>query len=366
MNRRMLPDRPTPVILINGSIVRRNLKRLADYAASHNLKLRPHTKTHKSTAIARLQIEHGAGGLTVAKLGEAQVMSHVAHDILMAYPAVDPWRCSGLAHLAQSITVRVAIDSRNAADALSAAAGSAESTIGILIDLDVGLHRTGVQSPGDALDLAQVVSKKRNLRLDGLFFYPGHIRGPNASDQKDRLDAVNALVSEALDLFGRSGLSASIVSGGSTPTAYQSHLIRGVTEIRPGTYVFNDMNSVGYGVATLDDCAARIVATVVSTAVPDQVVVDAGTKTLTSDRCGPAPDSGHGHVVEYPDAKIIKLTEEHGQIDVSRCARRPKLGDRLTIIPNHIRPCIHLQDYAWWRDGEHTLTLPVEARGKVF
>src|SRR5688500_14345404 len=106
MNRRMLPDLPTPVILINGSVVRRNLKRLADYAAAHKLKLRPHTKTHKSTAIARLQIEHGAAGLTVAKVGEAQVMSHVADDILMAYPAVDARRCGGLARLAQSTTIR--------------------------------------------------------------------------------------------------------------------------------------------------------------------------------------------------------------------------------------------------------------------
>lgn len=362
----MIPDRPTPAILIDAPTVRRNLQRLADYAKAHNLNLRPHTKTHKSTSLARFQIEHGAGGLTVAKVGEAQVMSHVADDVLMAYPAVDPWRCSGLARLAQSITVRVAIDSRNAADALSAAAGIAKSTIGILIDLDVGLHRTGVQSPGDALDLAQVVSKKHNLRLDGLFFYPGHIRGPNSPDQKDRLDAVNALVSEALDLFGRSGLSTSIVSGGSTPTAYQSHLIRGVTEIRPGTYVFNDMNSVGYGVATLDDCAARVIATVVSTAVPDQVVIDAGSKTLTSDRCGPNPDSGHGYIVEYPEAKIVKLTEEHGQVDVSKCTRRPKVGNQVTIIPNHICPCMNLQDFAFWQEGEHTTYLPIEARGKVF
>ena len=362
----MIPDLPTPAILIDAPTVRRNLKRLADYAKSHNLNLRPHTKTHKSTTLAHMQLELGATGLTVAKAGEANVMSRVADDILMAYPAVDPDRCAKLAKLARSKMVRVAIDSRNAADALSAAAANEDTILSILVDLDVGLHRTGVQSPQEALELAQYVSKKHHLQLDGLFFYPGHIPGPNSPNQQDNLHSVNALVSETLDLFTRSGLSTSIVSGGSTPTAYQSHLVRGLTEIRPGTYVFNDMNSVGYGVATLDDCAARIIATVVSTAVPDQVVIDAGTKTLTSDRCGPAPESGHGHVVEYPDAKIIKLTEEHGQIDVSKCPRRPKLGNRLTIIPNHICPCVNLQDYAWWRDGEQTLILPIEARGKVF
>ena len=362
----MIPDLRTPAILIHAPTVRRNLQRLADYAKSRNLHLRPHTKTHKSTAIARMQLDLGAAGLTVAKVGEAKVMSHVADDILMAYPAVDPQRCAQLAKLACSNTIRVAIDSRTAADALSAAAGFESSTIGILIDLDVGLHRTGVQSPQDALDLAQLVTKKPKLRLDGLFFYPGHIPGPNSPTQQDKLHAVNALVSEALDLFSRSGLSTAIVSGGSTPTAYQSHLVRGLTEIRPGTYVFNDMNSVGYGVATLDDCAARIVATVVSTAVPDQVVIDAGSKTLTSDRCGPAPDSGHGYVVEYPDAKITKLTEEHGQVDVSKCDRRPQVGNRVTIIPNHICPCMNLQDFAVWQESEHTAYLPIEARGKVF
>jgi D-serine deaminase-like pyridoxal phosphate-dependent protein len=364
----MIPDLPTPVILIDGSTVRRNLQRLADYAKSHNLNLRPHTKTHKSTTLARLQLDHGAVGLTVAKVGEAQVMSHVADDVLMAYPAVDPRRCGGLARLAQSITIRVAIDSRNAADALSAAAGIAKSTIGILIDLDVGLHRTGVQSPADALDLARLVSKKENLRLDGLFFYPGHVPGPNSPHQQDKLHAVDALVSETLDLFTRAGLATRIVSGGSTPTAYQSHLIRGLTEIRPGTYVFNDMNSVGYGVATLDDCAARVIATVVSTAVPDQVVIDAGSKTLTSDRCGPNPDSGHGYLVEYPGARITKLTEEHGQVDVSKCTRRPNVGNQITIVPNHICPCINLQDRVWWRENEDEtfpLIIPIEARGKV-
>ena len=361
----MVPDLPTPAILIDAPTVRRNVRRLADYAKQHDLKLRPHTKTHKSTLLGRMQIEHGAAGLTVAKVGEARVMAQVTDDLLLAYPAVDPSRCDAVADLARRKTVRVAIDSTEAADALSASARRAGGSLRMLVDLDVGLHRTGVQTPHDALTLAQYVSSKPNLRVDGLFFYPGHVKGPSP-EQERQLRQVDALLQETLDVWKRHGLEANTVSGGSTPTAYQSHLVTRMTEFRPGTYVFQDMNGVRGGYATLDDCAARVVATVVSTAVPNQFVIDAGSKTLTSDRCGPAPDSGFGHVVEYPQAKITKLTEEHGQVDASASEKRPKVGERVTVIPNHICPCINLHDNVWWREErEPPRQIPVEARGMV-
>ena len=361
----MVPDLPTPAMLIDGRAVRRNVERMAAYAKQHDLRLRPHTKTHKSTMLARMQLDHGAIGLTVAKAGEAEVMASVADDVLMAYPAVDPSRCAALAQLATAKTIRVAVDSTEAVEALARAARSAGSVIGILVDLDVGLHRTGVQSPQEALDLARHVGRTPGVRLDGLFFYPGHVGGPSGS-QEQMLREVDARLKKTLDLWRGAGLEAAIVSGGSTPTAYQSHLLTRMTEFRPGTYVFQDMNGVRGGFATLDDCAARIVATVVSTAVPGQFVIDAGSKTLAMDRCGPAPDSGHGLVVEYPDAKIAKLTEEHGQVEASRSSKTPKVGERVTIVPNHICPCINLQDRFWWQDdGEHPRAVPVDARGKV-
>jgi D-serine deaminase-like pyridoxal phosphate-dependent protein len=180
------------------------------------------------------------------------------------------------------------------------------------------------------------------------------------------LSAVADQLAEALRLWYDHGLQARIVSGGSTPTAFQSHLISDYTEIRPGTYVYNDMNTVRGGFCKLEDCAARIIATVVSTAVPGQVVMDAGSKTLTSDLCGPAPQSGHGHIVEYPDARIVKLSEEHAQIDIRDCQRAPQLGERLTVIPNHICPCVNLQDSVWWRDEDGALQeLAIDARGML-
>jgi D-serine deaminase-like pyridoxal phosphate-dependent protein len=314
-----------------------------------------------------MQLARGAVGLTVAKAGEARVMAEVCDDILMAYPAGDPARCAELARIGQSKRVRVAVDSIEALDANAAAALSHGITIGILVDLDVGHHRTGVQSPEEGLALAQYASRTPGLSLDGILFFPGHLsHGPPAANEP-KLRAISKLLAGTLDLWKRAGLHARIVSGGSTPTAMQSHLIPELTEIRPGTYIFNDMNSVRSGCATLEDCAARIVTTVVSTAVPGQIVLDAGSKTLTSDRCGPAPDSGYGYIVEFPNAKIMKLSEEHAQVDVTECQSPPKLGEQLTVIPNHICPCINLQDNVWWQEpGEAPQPLLVEARGKVF
>ncbi len=362
----MFDELPTPCILIDGDIARANVARMAAYAARHRLNLRPHTKTHKSLFLGKMQMGNGAVGLTVAKPGEASVMAEIYDDLLMAYPAVLRGPCAQLADLARTKTVRIGIDSTFAADQISSAALAAGSTIGILVDLDVGHHRTGVQTAHDALLLAQHIDRCKGLRLDGLMFFPGHISMPPAG-QSTALQAVGEKVDSALALWRQSGLGASIVSGGSTPTAYQSHLIPQLTEIRPGTYVFNDMNCVHGGCATLEQCAAKIMATVVSTAVPGQIVLDAGSKALTSDRCGPAPESGHGFIVELPRAKITKLSEEHAQVDITACDASPRLGQRVSIIPNHICPCVNLQDNVWWKEiNQAPRAMRVDARGKVF
>jgi D-serine deaminase-like pyridoxal phosphate-dependent protein len=363
-------DLPTPHILIDAAIVRRNVAKMAEYASAHNLKLRPHTKTHKSVFFATMQTNAGAAGLTVAKPGEARVMGIVANEILMAYPAVGRGQCAELVELAGTNSVTVGIDSTFAADRLAAAAHAAGVMLGILVDLDVGHHRTGVQNPADALALAQYVDASAGLQLEGVMFFPGQISMPPA-EQSDALAAVDALLGEVLSLWKEKGLEAKVVSGGSTPTAFQSHLVKYLTEIRPGTYIFNDMNCVHGKSATFDDCAARIIATVVSTAVPGQIVLDAGSKTLTSDRCGPAPDSGHGYIVEFPQAKVTKLSEEHAQVDVRNCDPPPRIGQRVSIIPNHICPCINLQDKVWWQEdggfgSADIKPLRVDARGKVY
>lgn len=336
----------TPSLVIDLPRVRRNVTELARYVETHGLRVRPHTKTHKSKKMGLLQLKAGAKGLTAAKVGEAEQFASIENDILVAYPAFDPARATRLARLGRDRTIRVAVDSAEGVDCLAAAARTAGAVLGILVDLDVGLHRTGVASPKDALVLARHVAQAKNVRLDGLFCYPGHIWGTPES-QVPRLAAVDELLGEAIDLWAHDGLQASIVSGGSTPTAYRSHLCKRLTEIRPGTYIFNDRNTVDGGYCDWDDCAARMLCTVVSTAVSGQVVIDAGAKTLAADRCIPNLESGHGFIPEYPPARITALSEEHGQVDVSRCDRQPKLGERLTVIPNHICPCVNLHDGFW-------------------
>jgi D-serine deaminase-like pyridoxal phosphate-dependent protein len=356
---------PTPFLLIEESVVESNLSKVAAYASARGLCVRPHAKTHKSLLLARRQLLHGAVGLTVAKAHEAEVMSEVCDDILLAYPPVDPFRAEVAAKLARSIRMRVSLDTPEAIESLAGTARSADVRVGVLIDFDVGMGRTGVPTPARALELAQAASRCRPLRVDGLFVYPGHVWA-SAAEQASVLADVEAKIVETIDLFSRNGIACPIVSGGSTPTLFQSHLIPSLTEIRPGTYIFNDMNTVRGGYCSLDECAVRIVSTVISDAVSGKVLIDAGSKTLTSDRNAPNPESGFGYVVEFPAASITRLSEEHGELDIRACDRRPRVGERVSVIPNHVCPCINLQDAVYLRHGSGEVQrVRVDARGMV-
>lgn len=352
---------PTPALVIDLATVRRNIASMAAYARRHGLALRPHAKTHKSLRVARMQLEAGAVGLTVAKAGEARVMAEVCDDLLVAYPALDRPRCRQIAELAPAKRITVAVDSAVAVDALAEGARSAGGTIGILVDLDVGFGRTGVQTPEAALALAQHAERAAGVRLEGIMCYPGHVGGSAA---RRLLGKVAEKLDETLHLWERHGLAAGIVSGGSTPTARLSHLVPALTEIRPGTYVYNDMNTVAGGHCRLADCAARVVCTVVSEAVPGQVVIDAGSKALAGEPNARDPAGGFGRVVGYPAARIARLSEEHGQVDVSRCRRRPRLGQRVHVVPNHVCPCVNLYDDLHLRLSDGSFErMPVDARG---
>jgi D-serine deaminase-like pyridoxal phosphate-dependent protein len=353
--------------VIDKAVMTQNLQRMADYCRLHGLQLRPHIKTHKSKFMAKLQLDYGACGLTVAKSGEAKVMSEVCGDILVAYPILDPFRVQLLALVAKKNTVRIAVDSSHAIQTLNESAQTYNSHFHILIDTDVGYHRTGVQSPEQALELAKLADSSLHLTLDGLFCYYGHISSFQPNEQEPHLKTVSEKLRDVLSLWKENGIEAKVVSGGTTPSAYQSHLIPEITEIRPGTYIYNDRNSISSGFCELSDCAASIYTTVVSTSVPGKVVVDAGSKTLTSDRLiHNADTAGHGLVVEYPNAVITRLTEEHGEIDITKCSVIPKLGDVLRIIPNHICPCINLQDNVYLlHSSEEYEQLKVDARGMV-
>lgn len=355
----------TPALVVDLPTVQQNLEKMAAYSRAYGVKVRPHTKTHKSKLMGRLQLEAGCSGLTVAKVGEAEVMAEICEDLLVAYPAVDLVRSERLAQLAHRCLLRVAVDSKEGIQTLAAAARKAGSTIGILVDQNCGSNRTGVATAEEALELGQLVDQSAGVRLDGLFFYPGQVWNP-ADQQAEPLRVIGQLLKQTLDLWKKNGLNTEMVSGGSTPTAYQSHLLPEQTETRTGTYIYNDMNTVRAGFCTLEECATAIACTVVSTAVAGKAVVDGGSKTFTSDRNVTQPDSGHGHVLEYPDAKLIRLSEEHGELDLSACSSRPRVGERVTIIPNHICPCVNLQDHMWLQTATGQLEqMPVDSRGML-
>jgi D-serine deaminase-like pyridoxal phosphate-dependent protein len=356
---------PTPYLLIDDTILSRNIERMAAYCREHNIALRPHTKTHKSLAIAQRQLAAGAAGLAVAKSGEARVMAETGVEVLIAYPPITPHSLATINELRRKVDIMVTVDSLEAVHRLAAVLTDEASPVGVLVDIDLGLKRTGVGTPDESKALAQRIVASKSLRLDGLLCYPGHI-SETGQQQIDAIIRASQILHNHLACWAAHDLPVRIVSGGSTPTAYNSHLMEGITEIRPGSYVFNDANTVRGGHCQLADCAARVVTTVVSNAVSNRIVVDAGSKTLTRDPCFSHPESGYGILLEYPAARITSLNEEHGVIDVSQCAQPPQIGERISIIPNHICPAVNLTDVMWLRTIEGMIhELPVDARGMV-
>jgi D-serine deaminase-like pyridoxal phosphate-dependent protein len=355
----------TPALIVDLDIMERNLRRVADYCAEHNLRLRPHTKTHKSTFLARQQLALGAVGLTVAKVGEAEVMLG-AHpkDLLVAFPVVGEPKLRRLAGIARITQVTVALDSLAAASHLSQAAVTAGIEFGVLIEMDVGLGRVGVL-PSEALDLARTVAALPNIKMRGLTFYPGHIR-----EQNEQLIAeLSSTIESVRNEFERAGMLPEIVSGGSTPLLFRSHEIAGLNEIRPGTYLFNDMNTVGSGGCTLEDCAASMLVTVVSHTVShtngSRMIVDGGSKTFSSDRDS-SGGATFGRLVDAPEAAFHKMNEEHGFIDLSGAARPFGIGQKTRIIPNHICVAVNLHEFVYGVRGDTVEELwKVEGRGKL-
>ena len=356
----------TPALTIDLNTLQRNLDRMANSCRQQGVGLRPHTKTHKTPEVARLQLESGALGLAVAKIGEAEVMAQAGlDDILIAYPILGAEKLGRLVALARWRRMIVALDSLAAAHELSKAASEQGCTIGVLVEFDVGFHRCGLEPGPPCVELASKIAGMPGLRFRGLMTYFGNVWG---SREERRAEAQNVAVKveQTLGVFRQSGLAVEIVSGGSTPSAEFAHLIPGLTEIRPGTYVYNDLNTLNQGACQLEDCAARVVTTVVSTAVPGRAIIDAGSKTFSSDLLGSGSKSGYGYVVEAPDAPIIKLNEEHGHLDITRSAHEFYVGEILTVIPNHVCTCVNMHDEVFTlRNGMVADSWRVAARGKV-
>jgi D-serine deaminase-like pyridoxal phosphate-dependent protein len=321
----------TPFPYIDLDVLERNLRRMQDQCAAWKIDLRPHTKTHKIPEIARMQLALGARGITVAKISEAEVMP--GDEVLIAYP-LTPDKLPRLRELAKKRRVIVTVDSVEAARALG--------EIDALVDVDVGLGRTGVQSPAAYAEVADACARFR-----GLFYYP-------ASFDEAAVRRAAQIVRECVKLR-----PAEIVSGGSTPNAARTPLIPETTEIRPGTYLFNDAGLIALGVVKPEDCALRVLVSVVSTSVPGQCVVDGGSKTFSLNPTKVV--GGYGQFVDRP-WKIEKMNEEHGYFPIE--PGTAKVGEKYWVIPGHAGTCVNLHDeIAYGRNGRLEGKWKVAARG---
>lgn len=351
----------TPVGVVDLERARRNARRVAAYCREHGLGWRPHVKTHKSLRLARMELEAGATGLTVATPREAEVMAEVCRDLLLAYPPVGPHVLDRILSLPEEVRLRVALDDRAVLTELAGAAGERGREVGVLVEIDVGARRVGVATPAEVVALAGQAAASPGVRFDGVAFYPGHIRVP-PERQGPLLEEVATLLGEVVGALAAEGLAPDIVSGGSTPTLFSSHQIPHLTEIRPGTFLLNDRDALALGVAGEAELAYSVLATVVSTAVPGRAVVDAGTKALGKEARGGGSD--FGILLDHTEVPIVSLSEEHGVLDVSETEWRPRVGERVRVLPNHVCVSVNLQDRiaVVTEDGIHEWAL--EGRGR--
>ncbi|HEY1941885.1 MAG TPA: D-TA family PLP-dependent enzyme [Roseiarcus sp.] len=344
----------TPAVVVDVDVAERNIARFQGYADSHGLKVRPHIKTHKLPAIAEMQLRAGAIGITCQKVSEAEAMaagSDAIRDILLTYNIVGDDKLRALRALAGRVKLAVVADSATVIDGLSAAFASA-SPLTVLVECNVGADRCGVGTPEEAGELARRIAAAPGLAFGGLMTYP-----PVGGAAK-----VQAFMTAAKGLIEASGLAVPCITSGGTPDMMRAHEAPVTTEYRPGTYVYNDRSLVARGVCGWDDCALTVLATVVSTPAPNRAIIDAGSKTLTSDLLGL---TGHGHVLGRPDLVIDQLSEEHGRLIATERPTGLRVGDRLRIVPNHACVVTNMVDAVHVVRGGETAVWPVAARGKI-
>ena len=347
-------DLDTPAVLIDLDRVEANLKRVQNYANGHGLKLRPHIKTHKLPRFAKRAMELGAVGITVQKLGEAEVFADAGiSEIFLPYNIIGAAKLARLKALHGRVHITVTADSAETVEGLSKTFANNATPLTVLVECDTGMGRCGVQTPAAAVALAGKIANSPGLRFGGLMTYPA----------AGQVEANAAWLAAAKLALSDVGLSAGVVSNGGTPDLWRAHEVTAATEHRPGTYIYMDRFQVAKGVGSFEDCALTVLATVVSRPTEDRAIIDAGSKALTSDTLGM---TGFGLILAYPDAVIVGLSEEHGTIDLSACATKPQIGDKLRVIPNHACVVSNLFDRVNLISGDKLIeTVNVDARGRV-
>ncbi|GIV00337.1 MAG: alanine racemase [Actinomycetota bacterium] len=361
------PELDTPCLLVHLDALERNIAEMQRVADAAGVRLRPHTKTHKCPEIAAMQLAAGARGITVAKLGEAEVMAEAGiDDVLVAYPIVGEAKLARLRALAERAGIRVTTDSVEVAEGLARVGRDLRRDLPVLVEVDTGLGRLG-RPPGEpTVALVRELVRIRGIRVLGLLTHAGHAyRARDPGELRRIAEAEGDALVETAERCAAEGIELEEISVGSTPTARIVAGVAGVTEIRPGTYVFNDVQQMRLGVATTETCAARVLATVIAHPAPDRFVLDAGTKSFAADGTDGPPFPGRGVVVGRPELRLAFMTEEHtvgrptGSDDV-------RIGDRLEVIPLHVCSTVNLFDEAIGvRSGRIERAFAIAARGRV-
>lgn len=354
----------TPALLVDLDVVERNLERYAALARERGIKLRPHVKTHKSPYFAHWQLAKGAQGITVATLHEAEVMANAGMtDILLAYPPIGRPKLERVAALLQRIDLKISLDSLAAAEPLSQLAQALGKEIEIYLDVDTGLHRMGLPAGKPSAELGVAIDRLPGLKVIGVMSHCGQIGfGPTEKLPAGARHDAEALV-ETAELMRAAGLDIREVSPGSTTGTPYAVDVKGVTEVRPGTYIFNDVNTVVNDIVPVSECAVSVLATVVSVHPGDRAVIDAGSKALSSDRC--PKREGFGLIKGRPELIIRSLSEEHGVVALQEGASPFAVGDKIQVIPNHVCVAVNLAEtMVAVRNGRVVGKIPVAARGR--
>jgi len=344
----------TPQAAIDIGLVERHIRRMQEYCDAHAIALRPHVKTHKLAPIARLQVAAGAVGIACQKLGEAEAMIDAGiEDVLVSFPLVGEHKAKRLVALAARARISTVVDSEAGAAGISRVAEEAGVEVPLLVECDTGYARTGVQTPLEAVELATVVERLPSVTFEGLMTYP---TSPRTSE---------FFTAAAVELRRR-GLNPAVVSTGGTEGAFRTHGVAEVNELRVGTYVYGDRACVANGSVRLDECALTVLSTVVSTPVRGRGILDAGSKALSSDPAQGLEDGEFGWVLNHPGARLHRLSEEHGHLDLSACDREPEIGEVVQVLPNHACGTVNMHDdVAVHRDGRLEAVWKLDARGAI-
>ena len=343
-------DLDTPALVVDLDVIERNIEGMASHCARLGIALRVHTKTHKVPEIAKMQVAAGSRGIVCQKVGEAEVMARAGiDDILIPYNIVGRPKVRRLSALARKVTMIVAVDSLDAARGISKQASEDGCTIGVLVELDTGGKRCGVQSPQEAEELGKRFMDLPGLSLRGIMTYPSRL-------------TAKPFIQETVSLFHQAGIPCQIISGGGTGLEAASREI-GCTETRSGSYVFEGMTRVrrGHDDLSPERCALRMITTVVSVPTSDRIIIDGGQKTFES-----YPPVPYGLIIEQPEARIYGMSVEHGHVDVSQCTHEFRVGEKLSVIPLHQGKVTNMHDeMVGARNQQVEVVWQIRGRGKV-